>query len=622
MTTTKLEYPITLYVKRAKPATFSHTDDLVLFMDKNPDAQELLTDVSNKRPYFQITKTTGNEPTKDEITHHGIKPAKELVKFIEDRFPRLNIRPKSSYKITTNDNGTWTFTIRFIVYGANLQNYTKLKKYLPDGFDKDCYAPNQKLELGFKPFNGEMKFMDQFIQATENDALVWDFKTKPDKTKEEKPTDRQIYEEVMKKYPNVIKKKERKLIAYDYRIGIWVDDAESLFSVYCGQTFPESVGESTNSIHKAFYFARELPDESEFFISAERNALGKLAFKDAIWDFENATRIEFSPEYFFKYKIDRNIPTYRDDEVIAKLYKLMFEDPHPNPDVRNEVLKAYSVGITGRNPDRRFYGMIGDTGTGKSTHMSAYEHTYGEYVYNLDPKNLALTKHSNNNEHADYLVDMRYARLAFISECPKNVRWDGELLKRLSGGDKIKARRCGEGGGKGFNINCLIISFAQAIAPIEPIDDALRDRIKAIQWKVQFVKKDKGGARDTNVIEWVKTQEANDALFWITQDGVDLYNKEGYKVVDEIEDFTQETADDQDEFKIMFDKRFVISNNKEDTIGTDFIYRYFEPWSKSIQTVAGKLRNIGVEKEKLRSKTDPKEYEGQKYFYTGIKLIN
>jgi hypothetical protein len=92
---------------------------------------------------------------------------------VRDRFgsePKIQI--KSLFYQELHDV-TWKTVIRLILTGTQVDDYTKLKKTCPTGFDKDIYSPNKVLTLkGFK-LGPTCDFMDQFVQAQDDDTLSW-----------------------------------------------------------------------------------------------------------------------------------------------------------------------------------------------------------------------------------------------------------------------------------------------------------------------------------------------------------------------------------------------------------------------------------------------------------------
>jgi putative DNA primase/helicase len=109
-----------------------------------------------------------------------------------------------------------------------------------------------------------------------------------------------------------------------------------------------------------------------------------------------------------------------DDELVA--YLLRFLGYCLTGDVREHVLGLWHGG--GRN--------------GKSTLLEVMATVMGDYAVAVAPDLLLDTA---TQQHSTGLTDLRGARLATTVEPPAGRRWNESLVKQLTGGDRITARR-------------------------------------------------------------------------------------------------------------------------------------------------------------------------------------
>jgi phage/plasmid-associated DNA primase len=295
------------------------------------------------------------------------------------------------------------------------------------------------------------------------------------------------------------------------------------------------------------------------------------------------------------------------------LYKVAFEDPHHNIKTRNELIKGLAVALTGKNAHRKIWINLGGTACGKSTLLNLLNTAYQGYFITLKAQNFVLQKNVDANEHCGWLSDLRYPRIAMTSECPSNIRLDGNLLKTISGGDPVQSRKM-YANPEAHGIQATVFMMANALSVIEPMDEAMKDRVSAIPWNVQFKKMEN---RDETVGNYVQTTDAHDALFFILQDAYKLYLQEGFCQVEEIDEFTKTFTDEQDQFKQLFEEKFEVGG-ANDVMLTDHVYRIFKSISNSQSHVAQKLLNdYGVKKEQRRN---AEQWVGQKMAFVGIKL--
>lgn len=165
--------PVTLCTTPKNAVQLATEDEVRMFLEAHPGAGEILTTTNAKRPFFQKTMLTGHQLTRDEVINILQGAMTALQEHVRDRFgsePKIQI--KSLFYQELHDV-TWKTVIRLILTGTQVDDYTKLKKTCPVGFDKDIYSPNKVLTLkGFK-LGPTCDFMDQFVQAQDDDTLSW-----------------------------------------------------------------------------------------------------------------------------------------------------------------------------------------------------------------------------------------------------------------------------------------------------------------------------------------------------------------------------------------------------------------------------------------------------------------
>jgi hypothetical protein len=172
--------PVTLCTTPKNAVQLGTENEIRKFLETHPCAGEILATTNAKRPFFQKTILSGQQ---DEIVEAQLQQAVMTIQdHIIERYghePKIQIKSLFCQELQA-DKVTWKTVIRLILTGTQACDYTKLKKTCPRGFDKDIYSPNKVLTLkGFKP-GIKTDFMEQFIQAQEDDTLVWLYDTHTD----------------------------------------------------------------------------------------------------------------------------------------------------------------------------------------------------------------------------------------------------------------------------------------------------------------------------------------------------------------------------------------------------------------------------------------------------------
>jgi hypothetical protein len=168
--------PVTLCTTPKNAVQLATETDIRRFLEFHPGASEILTTSNAKRPFFQKTILTGHQIPIEEIVNSHLAPAEgEIRELIESRFGSIEaIKIKGMfYQGLQDDKVTWKTVLRLILAGTQVDDYTKLRKSCPSGFDRDVYTLRKVLPLeGFQP-GRTTGFMEQFVQAQDDDSLVW-----------------------------------------------------------------------------------------------------------------------------------------------------------------------------------------------------------------------------------------------------------------------------------------------------------------------------------------------------------------------------------------------------------------------------------------------------------------
>ena len=109
-----------------------------------------------------------------------------------------------------------------------------------------------------------------------------------------------------------------------------------------------------------------------------------------------------------------------------------------NEDDIKSLLRLIGQGLAG-NPEQRFVFLYGTGGTGKSAFIAALENALGDFAATLSIDYITAPK-GKFTPHPTGLQCLEHARVIFSGEIPVNVQWNEEILKNISGGDKIAIR--------------------------------------------------------------------------------------------------------------------------------------------------------------------------------------
>jgi putative DNA primase/helicase len=122
----------------------------------------------------------------------------------------------------------------------------------------------------------------------------------------------------------------------------------------------------------------------------------------------------------------------------APTFMAFIEKVLPVPEVRAFVQRLLGSSLSGVVREHVLPIFNGEGANGKSTLENAVRDAFGEYGINIDPKMLLTQRF---DAHTTERMDLMGARLVFAHETNKGRELDAAVIKALTGGDAIRARR-------------------------------------------------------------------------------------------------------------------------------------------------------------------------------------
>lgn len=172
---------------------------------------------------------------------------------------------------------------------------------------------------------------------------------------------------------------------------------------------------------------------------------------------------------------------FRPDARGAEWDKFL-ERVQPDPAVRHYLSQITGHGLEGRVVVHVLAIMLGSGANGKSTFINALLDALGDYAAPADPE--LLTARSFDR-HPTGTADLAGLRLAVIHESDRGRRLAEATVKRLSGGDPVKARRMREDFWT-FQPSHTFLLMSNHKPVITGNDVGIWRRIKLVPWPVQI----------------------------------------------------------------------------------------------------------------------------------------
>jgi putative DNA primase/helicase len=183
--------------------------------------------------------------------------------------------------------------------------------------------------------------------------------------------------------------------------------------------------------------------------------------------------------------ITKILPINYDPKAKAPRWTKFLTEILPDKAVRDFVLRWFGYCLTGDVSERMFVVFLGGGSNGKSVLINVIESVMGPYT--TVAASTLLTSRDKDN-HPTELADLFGVRLATTSEVKKGSVFDEEKLKRLTGGDIIKARRMHEDYWQ-FAPTFKLAILANHKPRVKDATSSFWDRVAIVPFEVRFTGK-------------------------------------------------------------------------------------------------------------------------------------
>lgn len=211
------------------------------------------------------------------------------------------------------------------------------------------------------------------------------------------------------------------------------------------------------------------------------------------------------------------------------------------------IKRAVGSCLSGDITEQKLFFAYGTGQNGKSTFFHALSKVFGDYFASMPVESLMASK---GDQHPTVLTDLRGVRFVLASEPEEGKRFNEGLLKQITGGEPIKARRMRENYIQ-FESSAKLWIMGNHRPTIRGTDFAIWRRIHLIPFTVTIskAKQDKG--------LWQKLDaEQEGILRWCVEGYLD-WQKQGLNPTKLIEAATQEYREEMDVVQEFLDEETV-----------------------------------------------------------------
>lgn len=227
-----------------------------------------------------------------------------------------------------------------------------------------------------------------------------------------------------------------------------------------------------------------------------------------------------------------------DPEQTGETWEQFLESSLPNKEVRDFLKRYVGVGLLGTVREHILAILTGTGRNGKGVFYGAVGDALGDYATTAEPD---LFMHRDGG-HPTGEMDLRGARWVVVSESDKGRRLAEATVKRLTGGDRIKARRMRRDFVE-FDPSHTAALITNHLPKVSGDDPALWARLRVVPFDVVFSKD--GEPRQDPDLTTKLQLEIDAVLTWAIQ-GWQEYQEKGLAEPDAVSEATSEYQTESD----------------------------------------------------------------------------
>ena len=286
---------------------------------------------------------------------------------------------------------------------------------------------------------------------------------------------------------------------------------------------------------------------------------------------------ELAPHDRTRYMTKATSVSY-DPTATCPNFEAFMERTVPDPQMRSYVQRALGYSLLGEADQRSLFLICGPSGTGKSTLMTTIEMLFGDYGTTAPSGTLRATGRENSGPSND-LHQLMGKRFVSTSETNEHTAYNEDLIKRLTGRDKIASRRLYQDFVT-WSPRCAIWLATNHPPRFNSDDDAIWRRAKVIPFTTVLLGKDQVSDYATIVL----AKELNGILNWVLA-GLRDYQQNGLQEPGHVQDMAHEVRLQSDPVSRFIEDKIadgVLTMGESNMIRSTELYTMYADWTRVV----------------------------------------
>lgn len=293
------------------------------------------------------------------------------------------------------------------------------------------------------------------------------------------------------------------------------------------------------------------------------------------------------------------------DHTDAPVWQQFLENIfHHDLELIRFIQKAVGYSMTGSTVEQCVFFCYGNGRNGKSTFLDIIMHIMGEYAVNIQPETIMVKKQFGGA--TSDIARLKGARFVTSVEPNEGMRLDEGLLKQLTGGDRVTARKL-YGNEFEFSPEFKLWMGTNHKPIIRGTDLGIWRRIMLVPFTVQIPdhKVDKH-------LKYKLRKELSGILKW-AMDGCLLWQREGLEPPEAVKEATRQYKSEMDVISSFLDACCVPVGEVQASV----LYQAYRVWAQENGEYDG-MSNTKFGREMMERYTRTKRKNG--FYYVGICL--
>lgn len=319
---------------------------------------------------------------------------------------------------------------------------------------------------------------------------------------------------------------------------------------------------------------------------------------------------------------DLKLMPHRKERYMTKMLNAAYDSSAPEPikwfefldsifagnrELIRYIQKACGYCLSGSTQEQCVFFLYGSGRNGKSTFLEIVRYIFGDYATNIQPDTIMVRKKANGAANSD-IARLKGARLVTSVEPNEGARLDEGLIKQLTGGDVVTARKL-YGDEFEFKPEFKLWMATNHKPIIRGTDTGIWRRIHLIPFGVQ-IPEDKVDKH----LKYKLHKELSGIFRWIVE-GFRLWKEEGLELPACMKDAVTEYRHEMDVISGFVDACCVVGEGETKANSLFYAYR---KWAENDKEYVMSNTKFGTEMSKKFQKV--RTVDG--YVYKGIKLID